>query len=41
LWTQGGCSQLRCFGLPQQPNAVRVRRMRAEVFVPNVAMEGY
>jgi prepilin-type N-terminal cleavage/methylation domain-containing protein len=45
-WTQAGCGPpgpiLKCFevALPDvQPGAARVRRMRAEVFVPNVGYE--
>lgn len=47
-WTQLGCSGLLdprqgiCFQVSTQYQAAaRVRRMRAEVFVPNVAFEGY
>jgi hypothetical protein len=46
-WSRTNCSQLHCFqifpstGSAARPGAARVRRMRAEVFVPNVAFEGY
>ncbi len=41
-WTQAGCANLRCFQVSDvAPGAARVRRARAEVFVPNVAFEGY
>lgn len=46
-WTQTGCANLRCFQVyPSSGNgarrgSARVRREHAEVFVPNVAYEGY
>jgi hypothetical protein len=46
-WTQAGCANLRCFqvfpssGAGARQGSARVRRERAEVFVPNVAFEGY
>lgn len=36
------CANLRCFQVfTDRPGAARVRSLRAEVFVPNVAAEGY
>jgi prepilin-type N-terminal cleavage/methylation domain-containing protein len=38
------CADLRCFqvfDVDEQPGAARVRRVRAEVFIPNVAFENY
>ncbi|MGD8861770.1 MAG: prepilin-type N-terminal cleavage/methylation domain-containing protein [Myxococcales bacterium] len=38
------CGDLRCFQVfppDEQPGAARVRRVRAEVFVPNIAFENY
>jgi prepilin-type N-terminal cleavage/methylation domain-containing protein len=46
-WTQAGCAGMACFqvfpttGALGRRGAARVRRMRTEVFVPNVAYEGY
>jgi prepilin-type N-terminal cleavage/methylation domain-containing protein len=46
-WSQTGCANLRCFQVyPSSGNgarrgSARVRREHAEVFVPNVAFEGY
>jgi hypothetical protein len=40
-WTQAGCANMRCFQVSGAPGAARVRRMRAEVFVPNIAYENY
>jgi prepilin-type N-terminal cleavage/methylation domain-containing protein len=46
-WTQAGCANLRCFqvfpstGSGARRGSARVRREHAEVFVPNVAFEGY
>jgi prepilin-type N-terminal cleavage/methylation domain-containing protein len=46
-WTQTGCANLRCFqvfpstGNGARRGSARVRREHAEVFVPNVAFEGY
>jgi hypothetical protein len=46
-WSQAGCANLRCFQVyPSSGNgarrgSARVRREHAEVFVPNVAYEGY
>jgi prepilin-type N-terminal cleavage/methylation domain-containing protein len=38
----GGCANLRCFQVTAgRPAAARVRTLRAEVFVPNVAFESY
>lgn len=42
VWSQAGCAGMRCFQVfADRPGASRIRRMRAEVFVPNVAFEGY
>jgi prepilin-type N-terminal cleavage/methylation domain-containing protein len=43
-WSLNTCRGGRCFEVfhqEKQPGAARVRHMRAEVFVPNVAYEGY
>lgn len=43
-WSTGalGCGNLRCFQVfSDRPGVARVRRMRAEVFVPNVAAGGF
>jgi prepilin-type N-terminal cleavage/methylation domain-containing protein len=40
-FSQTNCANLRCFQVNTAPGAARVRRMRAEVFLPNLATEGY
>jgi prepilin-type N-terminal cleavage/methylation domain-containing protein len=41
-WTAADCLGQRCYRVfDDRPGAARVRRMRAEVFVPNIAAEGY
>jgi prepilin-type N-terminal cleavage/methylation domain-containing protein len=41
-WTQAGCAGMRCFQVFDiRPGSARVRTVHAEVFIPNVALEGY
>jgi prepilin-type N-terminal cleavage/methylation domain-containing protein len=41
-WTANNCALQQCYRVfDDRPGAARVRRMRAEVFVPNIAAEGY
>jgi prepilin-type N-terminal cleavage/methylation domain-containing protein len=41
-WVPARCAGMRCFQVfADRPGASRVRRLRAEVLVPNVAIEGY
>jgi hypothetical protein len=41
-WSAGLCAEMRCFRVfSDRDGAARVRRMRAEVFLPNVAGAGY
>lgn len=40
-WSAAACANMRCFQVSDTPGAARVRRLRSEVFVPNVAFEGY
>jgi hypothetical protein len=41
-WDAARCTGMRCFQVfTDRPGASRIRRMRAEVLVPNVAFEGY
>jgi prepilin-type N-terminal cleavage/methylation domain-containing protein len=41
-WSQNTCADLQCFRVfDDRPGAARVRAVHAEVFVPNVAFEGY
>jgi prepilin-type N-terminal cleavage/methylation domain-containing protein len=41
-WVEGSCEGMRCFRVfTGRPGSAPVRRMRTEVFVPNVAYEGY
>jgi hypothetical protein len=41
-WLGAECGPQRCYRVfDDRPGAARVRRMRSEVFVPNIANEGY
>jgi hypothetical protein len=42
LWSAQACANLRCYQVfADRPGAARVRRASAEVFIPNVANEGF
>jgi prepilin-type N-terminal cleavage/methylation domain-containing protein len=41
-WSAATCANMRCFQVfDQRPGSARVRAVHAEVFIPNVALEGY
>jgi prepilin-type N-terminal cleavage/methylation domain-containing protein len=41
-WSAEACADMRCYQVfSDRPGSARVRRARAEVFVPNIANEGY
>ena len=41
-WSAANCGGMRCYQVfSDRPGSARVRRARAEVFVPNIASEGY